>query len=80
MSRKRSRSIVDYSAHPVARASVTSLVDAADRRGHGTESRGAALGAASGALVGSFFGPVGALVGGGLGALLGYDAGRSSPR
>jgi uncharacterized protein YqgC (DUF456 family) len=52
------------------------VVAAADKRGHGGESRGAAAGAATGALIGSFLGPVGALVGGGVGGLIGFHIGR----
>jgi hypothetical protein len=51
------------------------LLAAADRRGHGAESRGATVGAGLGALIGSFAGPVGAIVGGGIGGLLGYASG-----
>jgi uncharacterized protein YqgC (DUF456 family) len=51
------------------------ILDVAERRGHGGESRAAAAGAATGALVGSFLGPLGALVGGGVGGLIGFHVG-----
>lgn len=53
------------------------LLAAADRRGHGAESRGASAGAGLGALIGSFAGPLGAIVGGGVGGLLGYALGAT---
>ena len=52
------------------------MVEAADARGHGNQTRGAGVGGALGGMLGTFVaGPAGALVGAGLGALLGALAG-----
>lgn len=77
------RSRVTLSLTPPARATGLvgrRLLAAADRRGHGAESRGATVGAGLGALIGSFAGPLGAIVGGGIGGLLGYTSGASRRR
>jgi hypothetical protein len=78
---KRRDNCVIVQAHVVPRTRTSSaagragfglVLNEADHRGHGSQTRGAAAGAAGGAAIGSFLGPAGALVGGGLGALLGY--------
>jgi len=51
------------------------LQDEADRRGHGTATRGAAIGGGLGAAFGSFGGLWGAVFGAGVGALIGFAIG-----
>ena len=65
----------------LAREHLDRVLDEADARGHGDETRGAGFGAAAGAVLGTFIaGPLGAMVGGGLGALLGASVGRDRDR
>ena len=69
-------------AHPInPRQVLDRVLDEADARGHGSETRGAGVGAATGAILGTFVaGPLGAMVGGGLGALMGAGLGRDRDR
>ncbi len=55
-----------------AREAYDAVVEAADQRGHGGQTRGAGVGGAVGGMLGTFVaGPVGAMIGAGLGGLLG---------
>lgn len=74
---RQSKSSRDLAARTAGRVAQHQLLAEAERRGHGSESAGAAAGAGLGALVGSFRGPAGAAVGGLLGALVGYAVGAS---
>ena len=55
----------------LSRVGESRLITSATRRGHGSRTRFAAVGAGAGAAIGSFGGPVGALIGGALGGWLG---------
>lgn len=69
--KKNSHSVLRTSGEVVARRSVHRLQEAANERGHGNATTGAAVGGLLGGMLGSFAGPGGALVGGGVGAGLG---------
>ena len=52
-----------------------SILDEADRRGHGNRSVGSMVGVGVGGLMGSFLGPLGAAAGAAAGALIGGAVG-----